>query len=211
MTTAAPTAEIRKLVTIVRETHTDLGRPVDAFSRCVAVAAVLHNPWHGMGYVEDLQPVVEVVGPVVTDAITARVQEALGDADAVEAFGKAAIVGVDGELEHGAALIHTPHFGDRYRAALLGTSIIAFSDHRGGAGTPLVVPIWHKTASATRSHYQTMEVWVPDAPRPDELVVIGAASTGPRPNARIGDRLTDAVAAPPERAPEGAPPADAFA
>jgi hypothetical protein len=187
-------AAIRKLVTTVTEVHTDAGRPVDVVARRAVVAAVIRNPWHGLGRVDDLQPLVAAIAPAVTRAITDRVTEALGGPAAVEAFGKAAIVGVDGELEHGAAFIHTPHFGDAYRAAVDGTSIIAFSDHRGAAGTPIVVPLWHKTASATRSHYQTIELWIPDAPRPDEIVVAGAGSTGPRPNARIGDRLTDPAA-----------------
>jgi len=108
-----------------------------------------------------------------------------------EAFGKAALVGTDGEIEHGAALIHTPWFGDVVRQALDGTSIIVFSDARGPAGTSLVVPVWHKSAAATRSHYQTVEVRVPDAPRPDEIVLVCAAATGGRPLARIGDRSTD--------------------
>ena len=115
----------------------------------------------------------------------------MGGAGAIEAFGKAALVGTDGEIEHGAALIHTPWFGDVVRQALDGTSIIVFSDARGPAGTSLVVPVWHKTAAATRSHYQTVEVRVPDAPRPDELVLVCAAATGGRPLARIGDRTTD--------------------
>lgn len=72
-----------------------------------------------------------------------------------------------------------------------GTSIIVFSDDRLPAGEPLTVPLWHKTAAATRTHYQTVQIRIPDAPRPDELVVVAAASSGPRPNARIGDRRTD--------------------
>ncbi|MFD0654158.1 amino acid synthesis family protein [Streptomyces malaysiensis subsp. malaysiensis] len=72
-----------------------------------------------------------------------------------------------------------------------GTSIIVFSDDRLPAGEPLTVPLWHKTAAATRSHYQTCQIRIPDAPRPDEIVVIAAGASGPRPNARIGDRATD--------------------
>jgi hypothetical protein len=77
------------------------------------------------------------------------------------------------------------------REFLGGESIICFSDSRSDAGEPLVVPMWHKTAAATRSHYQTMTARVSDAPTADEIVVIAAASTGPRPHARIGDRSTD--------------------
>jgi hypothetical protein len=77
------------------------------------------------------------------------------------------------------------------RQALDGTSIIVFSDTRGPAGTALVVPVWHKTAAATRSHYQTVEIRIADAPRPGEIVLVCAAATGGRPQARIGDRTTD--------------------
>ena len=85
--------------------------------------------------------------------------------DAVEAFGKAAIVGSAGEIEHGGALIHTPYFGNLMREFLEGESIICFADARAEAGEPLVVPLWHKTHAATRSHYQTVSTRVPDAPR----------------------------------------------
>ena len=86
--------------------------------------------------------------------------------DAIEAFGKAAIVGTAGEIEHGGALIHTPYFGNLMREFLDGESIICFADTRADAGEPLVVPLWHKTHAATRSHYQTVTTRVPDAPAP---------------------------------------------
>lgn len=119
----------------------------------------------------------------------------LGEPDKVEAFGKAVLVGTAGETEHGAALIHTPYFGNLYREAVEGTSILPFSDRRAGSGEALIIPMWHKTRSTTRSHYQTFELRIPDAPRPDEIVVAVAAASGPRPQARIGDRSTDKVSA----------------
>ena len=159
--------------------------------RRAAAAAVIDNPWAGLGRVDDLGAEVERIAPVVAVALTDRLAEVLGGAEQIEAFGKAAIVGTDGEIEHGAALIHTPWFGDVVRQALDGTSIIVFSDTRGPAGTALVVPVWHKTAAATRSHYQTVEIRIADAPRPGEIVLVCAAATGGRPQARIGDRTTD--------------------
>ena len=122
-----------------------------------------------------------------------RLLQALGGAEKVEAFGKAALVGSDGELEHAGALIHTPFFGNLLREALGGTSIICFVDGRGVPGESLRVPMWHKTAAATRTHYQTLDLSLPDAPHAGEIAVIAAASTGPRPHARIGDRTTDQV------------------
>ncbi|MFI6251327.1 amino acid synthesis family protein [Streptomyces sp. NPDC051016] len=184
---------IRKVVTVVDEVLLELGRPVAAPVRRVAVAAVIRNPWAGRGFVADLQPEVEAVAPELAQILTGRLIAELGGADRVEAFGKAAVVGLDGEVEHGGALIHTPYFGNVLRELTEGTSIIVFNDDRLPAGEPLTVPLWHKTAAATRSHYQTVQIRVPDAPRPDEIVVIAAAASGARPNARIGDRRTDPV------------------
>lgn len=182
---------IRKLVSVVEEISAEPGAGPNEPVRRAAAAAVIANPWAGLGRVDDLGPEVERIAPVVAVALTDRLAEVLGGADRIEAFGKAAIVGTDGEIEHGAALIHTPWFGDVVRQALDGTSIIVFSDTRGPAGTALVVPVWHKTAAATRSHYQTVEIRIADAPRPGEIVLVCAAATGGRPQARIGDRTTD--------------------
>ena len=184
---------IRKVVTVVDEVLLELGRPVATPVRRVAAAAVIRNPWAGRGFVADLQPEVEAVAPELGQLLTGKLIETLGGVDRIEAFGKAAVVGLDGEIEHGGALIHTPYFGNVLRELTEGTSIIVFSDDRLPAGEPLTVPLWHKTAAATRSHYQTVQIRIPDAPRPDEIVVIAAAASGPRPNARIGDRRTDPV------------------
>ncbi|MEW1642527.1 MULTISPECIES: amino acid synthesis family protein [unclassified Streptomyces] len=184
---------VRKVVTVVDEVFLELGRPVATPVRRVAAAAVVRNPWAGRGLVGDLGTEVEAVAPELGLLLTGRLIETLGGADRIEAFGKAAVVGLDGEIEHGGALIHTPYFGNVLRELTEGTSIIVFNDDRLSAGDPLTVPLWHKTAAATRSHYQTVQIRIPDAPRPDEILVIAAASSGPRPNARIGDRRTDPV------------------
>ena len=186
---------IRKIVTAVDEQCVEGGRVLDTPWRRVATAAVLRNPWHGAGYVEDLQSVVTEVAPELARELSERVLGAIGGSEKVEAFGKAVLVGIAGETEHGAALIHTPYFGNLYREAVEGTSILPFSDRRAGAGEVLVIPMWHKTKSTIRSHYQTFELRIPDAPRPDEIVVAVAVASGPRPQARIGDRSTDKVSA----------------
>ncbi|MCX2729297.1 amino acid synthesis family protein [Saccharopolyspora sp. NFXS83] len=183
----------RKVVTTTETLLRELGRPVDCTAHRAAAAAVIPNPWAGRGHVEDLSVEVERIAPGLARTLHRELAAALGGSAEITAFGKAAIVGLDGELEHAAALIHTPYFGNVLRELLDGTSIIVFSDERGPAGTTLTVPIWHKTDSATRSQYQTIPVRIPDAPADDEIVVIAAASTGPRPNARIGDRTTDPV------------------
>lgn len=182
---------VRKLVTYRESVVTEAGaspvRPADRAS----VAAVVRNPWIGTAPDTDLSEGQGLFAPVLAGLLTDRLIAALGGADRIEAFGKAAIVGTAGEIEHAGALIHTPFFGDLVREFLRGESIICFADARAEAGEDLVVPLWHKTKAATRSHYQTVNARVADAPRAEEIVVIAAASTGPRPHPRIGDRSTD--------------------
>lgn len=197
---AGPKARlVRKHVLVVEEIELDGGRAVPSTLRRAAAAAVIANPWVGT-VTEDLGPAVTRIVPAVADALIARLLQALGGGAAVEAFGKGVLVGLDGEVEHGAAVIHTPHLGDRYRHRVGGSSVIAFAERRAGAGASLLIPMWHKTEATTRSHYQAMELRVPDAPNADEIVVALAAASGPRPFARIGDRRTDPVLA-----VEGAP------
>ena len=184
-------AGVRKTVLYCEDVLTENGASPALPVRRAVAAAVIANPWLGTGPSTDLAPEVEVIAPVLAKALTDRLIEALGGVEEIEAFGKAAIVGTAGEIEHAGALIHTPWFGNLMRDFLHGESIISFADVRGDAGETLVVPMWHKTAAATRSHYQTISARVSDAPRAGEIVVMAAASTGPRPHARIGDRTTD--------------------
>lgn len=184
---------LRKLVLYRDVVVAEAGEaPAQPASRA-SVAAVVRNPWLDAGPFADLSPEVSRIAPVLAKALTDRLIQILGGVQDIEAFGKAAIVGTAGEIEHGGALIHTPFFGNLMREFLEGESIICFADMRAEAGEALVVPLWHKTHAATRSHYQTISARVPDAPRADEIVVIAAASTGPRPHPRIGDRTTDPV------------------
>jgi Amino acid synthesis len=179
-------AQVRRICTVVEDLVSELGSPVTTPVRRVAVAAVITNPWAGRGIVDSLDEEVADVAPELAHQLTAGV-------DRVQAFGKAAIVGQGGEIEHAGALIHTPYFGNLLRELTEGESIIVFSDDRADAGASLTVPMWHKMHAATRSHYQTIAVRVADAPRADEIVVVAAGSTGGRPNARIGDRSSDPV------------------
>jgi hypothetical protein len=188
-------AGIRRIVTVVEETVREVGEPVRVSVRRAAAVAVVANPWIGRGIQDDLSAEVAALAPEIAHALSDRLLDVLGGAERIEAFGKAALVGLDGEIEHAGALIHTPYFGDVLRRRTDGESIIVFSDQRAAAGTTLSVPIWHKNHASTRSHYQTVPVRVPDAPRPGEIAVIAAASDGPRPNARIGDRRTDTALA----------------
>jgi hypothetical protein len=182
---------LRKLVVYREAVITEAGERPASPALQASVAAVIANPWSGTGPSRDLSPEATQIAPVLAQLLTDRLVAALGGVDAVEAFGKAAIVGGAGEIEHGGALIHTPYFGNLMREFLDGESIICFADTRADAGETLVVPLWHKTHAATRSHYQTVSTRVSDGPRPDEIVIVAAGSTGPRPHPRIGDRTTD--------------------
>ncbi|WP_060905134.1 amino acid synthesis family protein [Streptomyces scabiei] len=184
---------LRKLVLYREVVLTEAGEAPAQPARRASVAAVIRNPWAGTGPSADLSVEQRRVGPVLARLLTGRLIASLGGAAEIEAFGKAAVVGAAGEIEHAGALIHTPYFGNLVREFLQGESVICFADTRAEAGETLVVPLWHKKRASTRSHYQTISARVPDAPRADEIVVIAAASTGPRPHPRIGDRLTDPV------------------
>ncbi|MFF0085878.1 amino acid synthesis family protein [Streptomyces canus] len=184
---------LRKLVLYRDVVLTEAGEVPARPAWRASVAAVIRNPWLGSGPSTDLTPQQERIAPVLARLLTDRLVTSLGASEAIECFGKAAIVGTAGEIEHAGALIHTPYFGNLVREFLRGESVICFADTRAEAGESLVVPLWHKTHAATRSHYQTVDVRVSDGPRADEIVVIAAASTGPRPHPRIGDRLTDPV------------------
>ncbi len=184
-------AGLRKVVVYREEVLTENGGRPERPAQRATVAAVIRNPWLGTGPTQDLSAATVAVAPQLARLLTDKLIDALGGVERIEAFGKAAIVGTGGEIEHGGALIHTPYFGNLMREFLGGESIICFADARAEAGETLVVPMWHKSQAATRSHYQTVTARISDGPRADEIVIIAAASTGPRPHARIGDRKTD--------------------
>lgn len=184
---------IRKIVYYSEEILLENGVAPGVPAVRATAAAVVANPWLGGRATDDLGEQVVAIAPILARKLTDLLIKELGGVDTIEAFGKAAIVGTDGEIEHGAALIHTPFFGNLVREYFDGESIICFADDRADAGASLVVPLWHKNAAATRTHYQTITTRIGDAPRPGEIVVVLGASTGPRPHSRIGDRLTDPV------------------
>ena len=178
-------AAIRKIVVVVDETLTEMGRPVDPPVRRAAAVAVIANPYAGR-YVEDLSPLI-VMGEELGDLLAQRAIAALGiSGDAVESYGKAALVGEDGELEHAAALLH-PKMGGPVRKALGGgAALIPSSKKRGGPGAVLDIPLGHKDAAFVRSHFDGMEVRINDAPRAGEIAVAVALTTGGRPLPRVG-------------------------
>lgn len=184
-----PPHSIRKIVRYVEDVYID-GRPGGPV-RLVGVAAVLPNPWAGRGFVENLRPEILTVAPDVAAVLVPAVLELCGGGDRVEAYGKAALVGVNGEVEHASALIHTLRFGNAYRTAVSGTTYLAFTNSRTATGATISIPMMHKADEGLRSHYLTLNFAIPDAPAPDELVVALGASTGGRLHPRIGNRYID--------------------
>ena len=181
--------EIRKIVTIIDEVHTEGGRPVDPAARIAVVAAVITNPWAGQGFVEDLAPGIDAHASDLGKLLAPLVLEALGAP--AEAYGKAAVIGLDGEVEHGSALIHTLKFGDHFRNAAAATTLLPAVEKRGPAGVLFDIPLKHITDATIRSHHQSFEVRVPDAPHPGEIVVALAAAAQGRPQQRLAFLSTE--------------------
>lgn len=184
-------AQIRKVVVSSEVVYLEAGRPTPVPIRTSIAAAVLRNPWFDEGYVDDLDPAIAAVAPELAEALVPPLIEAMGGPSGIEAFGKAAVVGLRGEIEHASALIHTLRFGNRFRSAAEGDSYLSFSNKRGAPGCVITLPLVHKQDRSKRSHFLTTELTISDAPMDDEIVVaIGASSSG-RPFARIGDRHQD--------------------
>ncbi len=184
-------AQIRKTLVNVETTLIEGGRPAERPLTLIAAAAVLRNPWAGQGFVQDLKPQIHAVAPELGALLTGMILEAAGGPDRIEGYGKAAVVGLDGEVEHASALIHTLRFGNHYRQALGAKTYLAFTNIRGGANTPVMIPLMDKNDEGRRSHYLTIHFAIPDAPAADEIVVALGASIGGRPHHRIGDRYQD--------------------
>ena len=183
--------EIRKFVTFDEEIFIEGSKAAAKPWRMFAVACVFKNPWLN-GFVEDLSPEIRSYGPLLGAEMTRRmVALAGGSGDAIEAYGKAAIVGLKGEIEHASALIHTLHFGNHYREAVGAKSYLAFTNIRGTANASMQIPLMDKHDAGRRSHYLTIQFSIPDAPCDDEIVIaLGGALSG-RPHHRIGDRYQD--------------------
>jgi hypothetical protein len=180
---------VRKIVTVVEEILTEGGRAVSPPARVAVVAAVIDNPWAGQGYVEDLSEGIEANASDIGALLAPQVLEALGAP--AEAYGKAAIIGVNGEIEHGSALIHTLKFGDHFRKAANATTLLPAVEKRGPAGVAFDIPLKHITDATIRSHHQSIEVRIADAPHPDELVIALAAAAQGRPQQRLAPLSTE--------------------
>ena len=179
-----PELRVRKRVLVIEEILHEGGPPAGKPPRRAAALAVIHNPFAGK-YVPEIAGFMEDLKPLGMDMAQSLVAALGGDPKVVEGYGKGPIVGQAGELEHG-ALWHAP--GGYAMREILGNAkaIVASTKKVGGLGTRLDVPITHINASYVRSHFDTMEVGIADAPRANEILLALVMTTGPRIHARVG-------------------------
>lgn len=178
-------SDIRKIAVFVEETHREMGKQIEPATRKAVAVAVIENPFAGR-YVEDLEPLMEI-GAELGGVLGQRCVEALGiEPSQAESYGKAAMVGENGELEHAAAILH-PRLGKPLRAAVeKGAALVPSSKKMGGPGQDLDVPLGHKDAAYVRSHFDGVEVRLNDAPRSNEILVAVAVTDSGRPLPRVG-------------------------
>jgi hypothetical protein len=176
---------IRKIVTFVEETHTESNQTLATPTRKAAAVAVIANPFAGT-YTADLADLIET-GASLGKLLGERAVAALGvEPSQIESYGKAAIVGENGELEHAAAILH-PKLGAPLRTAVeTGAALVPSAKKRGGMNTPIDVPLGHKNAAFVRSHFDAMEIRIHDAPRANEILVAIVVTDSGRPLPRIG-------------------------
>jgi len=183
--------KLRKFLKFVDKTFIEGGKKAKDPVLLVSVAAVIENPWAGKGFVENLKPEILNLAPKIGDILVPELIKEIGSGDKILAYGKAAMVGLNGEIEHASAFIHTLRFGNKFRDAVDGTSYLSFTNTRGPAGSKISIPMMHKTDAGLRPYYLTHEFTIHDAPFDNEIVIaIGGAPSG-RAHARTGDRYQD--------------------
>jgi len=181
-------AKIRKLVVQVEETRLEMGRTIAPPTRRALAIAVVANPCAGR-YVEKLDELIaigeELGGLLGSECVKALATFGMAPGQA-QSYGKAAIVGENGELEHAAAILH-PKLGAPLRLAVgKGAALVPSAKKIGTLGSAIDVPLGHKDAAFVRSHFDAIEARIADAPRPDEIVVAVAVTASGRPLARVG-------------------------
>ena len=185
-------ANIRKLIVQVDEVRKEMGQTIDPPTRRAVAIAVIENPYAGR-YSENLDELI-AIGEELGALLGQKAVAALGIAPAdAQSYGKAAIVGENGELEHAAAILH-PKLGAPLRAAVeKGAALVPSAKKRGTLGTAIDVPLGHKDAAFVRSHFDAMEARVSDAPRANEIVVAVAVTDSGRPLPRVGGLRHDEI------------------
>ena len=181
---------IRKIQTVVDETHCEMGQTISPPTRRAAAVAVIENPLAG-SFTEDLEILMQF-GEELGGLLGKKAVAALAiEPSAAESYGKAAIVGENGELEHAAALLH-PRLGKPLRAEVQkGAALVPSSKKMGAPGTAIDVPLGHKDAAYVRSHFDAIEVQIADAPRANEILVAVAVTDSGRPLPRVGGLTSD--------------------
>jgi len=177
--------KIRKIAVNIEETHREIGREISPATRKAVAVAVIENPFAGT-YQDDLSALMEI-GAELGALLGEKCVQALGITPAeAESYGKSAMVGENGELEHAAAILH-PKLGAPLRAAVeKGAALVASSKKIGSPGQVLDVPLGHKDAAYVRSHFDGIEVRLNDAPRASEIMVAVAVTDSGRPLPRVG-------------------------
>ena len=188
-------AEIRKTLFHVETTLIEGNRPAKKPLVLIAAVAVIKNPWFDFKnpnqFIKDLKPGILDVAPGLGEMLTSMIIKEAGSGANIEGYGKSAVVGLKGEIEHASGIIHTLRFGNFYREAVGAKSYLSFCNTRGGANAPIMIPLMDKNDAGRRSHYLTISLSIPDAPADDEIIVALGASIGGRPHHRIGDRYQD--------------------
>jgi len=182
--------EIRKFVDYSEEVHVEGFKEANNPLQIFAVAAVITNPWAGR-YIEDLKPEIHAFAPILGEKLSERILKLAGGPDNIEAYGKAAVVGTEGEIEHGSAFTHTLRFGNFYRNAVGAKSYLVFTNTRAAANGPIMIPLMDKHDPGRRSHYHTIQFAISDSPAANEIVIALGGANGGRPHHRIGDRYQD--------------------
>ena len=185
-------AKIRKIIVQTDEVRVEMGRDVQPPVRKALAMAVIENPCAGR-YVENLDELI-AIGEELGGLLGARCVQALGiEPGHAQSYGKAAIVGEAGELEHAAAILH-PKLGAPLRVAVeKGAALVPSSKKMGGLGTAIDVPLGHKDAAYVRSHFDAMEARVADAPRANEIVVAVVVTDSGRPLPRVGGLMASEI------------------
>ena len=185
-------AKIRKIIVQLDETRIEMGRSISPPTRKALAMAVIENPFAGQ-YTENLDALI-AIGEELGALLGQRCVEALGiEPGQAQSYGKAAIVGEAGELEHAAAILH-PKLGAPLRIAVeKGAALVPSSKKRGGLGTAIDVPLGYKDAAFVRSHFDAMEARVADAPRANEIVVAVVVTDSGRPLPRVGGLQVHAI------------------
>lgn len=174
---------VRKVVSHVEETWRDAGETLPTPRKTAIVAALIENPYP-IGYSPDVSAIADDICEEIGRLVGPKVVELLDGH--VEAFGKAVLVGIDGELEQGSALIHNLRFGNVFREAAGGTELLPAAEKCGPVGASIDIPLKHKTDAKIRSHHQTVTLQVADGPLPREILIACAGADGGRPLARLG-------------------------